>query len=103
MHDAIMLPSPASKIRRLGSLTGTQAAARNLTVLSFACMASYLPAIAQSGGAYKVPNIVSDGSVPAITTDATFTPPRQASNHVTFATPQPQALPLFCFYPLDPS
>src|SRR5215469_18948946 len=27
------------------------------------------------------------------------TPPRQVSNRVTFATPPPQALPLFCFYP----
>ncbi|WP_051978788.1 TIGR03118 family protein [Edaphobacter aggregans] len=57
-----------------------QAAARNLTVLSFACMASYLPATAQAGGAYKVTNLVSDGSVPAITTDANFINPWAVSS-----------------------
>jgi uncharacterized protein (TIGR03118 family) len=84
MQDAV-LPLPfASTIRRLGSPTGAKAAARNLTLLSFACMASYLPATAQSGGAYKVTNIVSDGSVAAITTDASFINPWAVSSSPTW-------------------
>jgi uncharacterized protein (TIGR03118 family) len=84
MQDAILPRKLAGKIRRLGSPTGAKAAARNFTLLSLACMASCLPATAQSGGAYKVTNIISDGSVPAITTDANFINPWAVASSPTW-------------------
>src|SRR4051794_13156900 len=43
--------------------------------LLYASGLTFVPAVAQTGGTYKVTNIVSDGSVPAITTDANFINP----------------------------
>jgi uncharacterized protein (TIGR03118 family) len=55
----------------ISSLRATKAVLRHLVILTVAA-ASGLPTVAQS---YKVTNLVSDGSVPAVTTDPNFLNP----------------------------
>ena len=57
---------------RSNVIPGTRAAA--LTLLALAVGAGF-PAAAQSGGAYQVTNIISDGSVAAKTMDPNFINP----------------------------
>ncbi|WP_213807481.1 TIGR03118 family protein [Granulicella sp. dw_53] len=55
--------------------TGSKAVTTTLAALALAIASLTLPATAQTGGAYKVTNLISDGSVPAVTTDANFINP----------------------------
>ena len=64
----------------ISSLKTTKAFVRHLAVFALAA-ASGLPAVAQS---YKVTNLVSDGSVPAVTTDPNFLNPWGMSSSGTW-------------------
>ena len=60
----------------INSFSQSHGISRSLKAFAaLACASVALSAAAQSGGAYKVTNIISDGSVPAITIDPNFIDP----------------------------
>src|SRR5580698_9746064 len=55
--------------------SGVRATCKRLLALCLALTASSALAFAQAAGTYQITNLISDGSVPAITTDPNFVNP----------------------------
>jgi uncharacterized protein (TIGR03118 family) len=82
MHISSQASQPTNQIFKSGKMTWT-VPGKFAAVMLFVAVLS-LQAAAQTGGAYKVTNLISDGSVPAAVTDPTFINPWAISDSGTW-------------------